>query len=79
MIITKQASIFQTPMKQLSNGVLMPKVAIGTGGARHEGALRTMLFASLNAGFRHIDTSEIYPFHKQRIATALEQRWNPSK
>jgi len=73
------------PMLTLSNGVSMPMVAVGTGNVRSalprrrggrrarapRGALLAMLNVSFGVGFRHLDTSEVYPLHDE-VGEALD-------
>ena len=69
-------AVSHVPLLRLNTGAMMPMLAIGTGkisppasgrrrGRRKErparGALLGLLNASLSIGFRHIDTSEVYP------------------
>ena len=55
----------------LNNGEKMPLIGLGTAGYTDQQLLTTALSSALSAGYRMIDTADLYSNHQQ-IAAALE-------
>ncbi|KAI6174711.1 Aldo-ket-red domain-containing protein [Aphelenchoides bicaudatus] len=71
---TKSAKI---PDVRLANGVLMPQFGLGTFLTK-PGELETAIFSALDAGYRHIDTAEMYE-NEHEIGDALQKYFKTGK